>query len=102
MLRKREIDQYYLDPYLNIAKDVPVDYMHAVLEGVTRTLLMNYWFDGKYHFNSFNLGTELKKIDKMLLCIKPPHEFRRTPRSIAKSIKYWKAAEWRAWLFFHY
>ena len=75
-----------------------MDYMHAVLEGVTRTLLMNYWFDGKYSFNRFYLGTVLKKIDKMLLRIKPPHEFRRTPRSIAKSIKYWKAAEWRAWL----
>lgn len=87
-----------LSPYLNIAKDVPVDYMHAVLEGVSRTLLLNFWFDGQYRFHRFYLGKELKEIDKMLLRIKPPHEFRRTPRSIEKSVKYWKAAEWRAWL----
>ena len=87
-----------LSPYLNIATDVPVDYMHAVLEGDTRTLLLNYWFEGKYRYHRFYLGKELKKIDKMLLWIKPPHDFHRTPRSIEKSIKYWKAAEWRAWL----
>ena len=31
--------QSVLTPYLNITKDVPIDYMHAVLEGVARTLL---------------------------------------------------------------
>jgi hypothetical protein len=94
-----------LSPYLNIAKDVPVDYMHAcmhavhaVLEGVSRTLLLNFWFNGQYRFHRFYLGAELKEIDKMLLRIKPPHEFRRTSRAIQKFVKYWKAAEWRAWL----
>lgn len=42
--------------------------------------------------------TQIKDIDRALLCIKPPHEFRRTPR-ILRNIG-WKASEYRAWLLF--
>jgi hypothetical protein len=31
----------------------------------------------------------------------PPHEFRRTPRSIESTLNYWKASEFRAWLLFY-
>ncbi len=40
-------------------------------------------------------------MDKILLHIRPPHEFRRTPRSLEKTVKYWKASELRAWLLFY-
>ena len=85
--------------YSDIVKGVPIDYMHAVL-GVTRDL-MAFWFDSKYSRRSFSLVRKLKLIDKKLLLVKPPHEFCRSPRCIATSIKYWKASEYRAWLLFY-
>lgn len=42
-----------LSPYLNMAKDIPVDYMHAVLEGVTKTLLIKFWMQRKYQNHRF-------------------------------------------------
>lgn len=90
-----------LSPYLNIVKDTVVDYMHAVLEGVTKTLLLKFWFNGKYKDYRFYLHKEVKHIDEILLVIRPPHEFRRSPRSLEKTIKYWKASELRAWLLFY-
>ena len=90
-----------LSPYTNITKSVPIDYMHAVLEGVAKTMLCKLWFDTKYHTMRFYLGREVNTIDKMLCRIKPPHEFRRSPRPISTSIKYWKASELRAWLLFY-
>lgn len=88
-----------LSPYIDIVKSVPIDYMHAVLEGVARSLL-NYWFDSKYHGTRFYINRHAAEIDRLLLRIKPPHEFRRTPRSVQSS-KYWKASELRAWLLFY-
>ena len=90
-----------LSPYINIVKDTVIDYMHAVLEGVTKTMLQKFWLNGKYKDHRFYLVRDVKCIDKLLLCIKPPHEFRRTPRSIEKTLKYWKASELRAWLLFY-
>lgn len=90
-----------LAPYINIVKDVPIDYMHAVLEGVGRTLIMKFWMNGSYRNFCFYLMREVKDIDKSLLAIKPPHEFRRSPRSIETSIKYWKASEFRAFLLYY-
>lgn len=93
--------QSVLSPYLNIVKDTAIDYMHAVLEGVAKSILIKFWLNGKYKDSRFYLGKEVKNLDKFLLCIRPPHEFRRTPRSIEKTVKYWKASEWRAWLLFY-
>ena len=90
-----------LSPYLNIVKDTVIDYMHAVLEGVAKTILQKFWLNGKYKDHRFYLGKNIKEIDNMLVHIKPPHKFRRTPRPIAKSVKYWKASEFRAWLLFY-
>ena len=90
-----------LSSYVNIVKDTAIDYMHAVLEGVVKTLLQKFWLCGKYKDHRFYLLKEVKQIDKMLLRIRPPHEFRRTPRSLEKTHKYWKASEYRAWLLFY-
>ena len=89
-----------LTEYSDIVKGIPIDYMHAVLEGITKNL-MAFWFDPKYSRRSFSLARKLKLIDRKLLLVKPPHEFRRSPRSIASSVKYWKASEYRAWLLFY-
>ena len=89
-----------LAPYIDIVNCIPVDYMHAVLEGVTKQFLM-LWFNTKNHKSSFYLGKKVKEIDSLLTSIKPPIEFRRSPRPIATSVKFWKACEFRAWLLFY-
>ncbi len=70
--------------------------MHGVLEGVTKTLLHKFWLNGKYKDHRYYLNKHVKQIDKFLLKIKPPHEFRRSPRSLEKYGKYWKASELKA------
>ncbi len=64
-------------------------------------MLVKFWLNGKYKDYRFYLAKEVKQIDKILLRIRPPHEFRRTPRSVEKTVKYWKASELRAWLLFY-
>ena len=76
---------------------MPIDYMHAVLEGVAKRLLSTF-LDSKYH--NYRLGNVTKEIDRRMLAIKPPEEFRRSPRSVS-TLKQWKASEFRAWLLFY-
>ena len=85
---------------LDLVDAVPIDYMHAVLEGVTRRLL-RYWFLPKYHAGAYYLGSKLKTIDTLLLRQQPPHELSRPPRSLQKHLKYLKASELRTWLLFY-
>lgn len=85
---------------LNLVESVPVDYMHCVLEGVTRWLL-RAWFDTKFHSRPYYIRRCLRQIDVVLLKQRPPREFSRPPRSIAKHFKYWKASELRHWLLFY-
>lgn len=84
----------------DIVASVPIDYMHCVLEGVTRWL-MRAWFDSSFHSSPFYIGRHILKIDCELLKQRPPHEFSRPPRSIKKHFKYWKASELRNWLLFY-
>ena len=81
----------------DLVVSIPVDYMHAVLEGVTRWL-MKAWFDPKFHHSSFYIGRSIIEIDAQLLNQRPPREFSRPPRSIQKHLHYWKASEFRTWL----
>ena len=85
---------------INLVDSVPVDYMHAVLEGMTRTLL-NAWFLSCNHGEPYYLGSKLSAIDKLLLKQRPPCELSRPPRSIAKHMRYWKASELRNWLLYY-
>ena len=89
-----------LTEHIDLAIGLPVDYMHGVLEGVTKTLI-KYWFGSQYSRNSFSLVKHLKRIDRKLASVTPPHEIRRSPRSIAETRKFWKASEYRAWLLFY-
>jgi len=88
-----------LSSSINIVTSVPIDYMHAILEGITKSLLAS-WFDSKNHKFRFYLGRQINDMNRSLLRIKPPHEFRRTPRPI-ETAKFWKACEYRAWLLFY-
>ena len=85
---------------ISLPYGIPIDYMHSVLEGVVKSLMV-FWFDPKYHDQPYSLRPYLQEIDKMLSRIKPPHEFRRSPRSIATTSKYWKASELRAFILFY-
>ena len=71
------------------------------MEGVTKTLIIKFWMQGKYHNLRFYLLRTVKEIDKRLIAIKPPHEFRRSPRPLETTVKYWKASEFRAFLLFY-
>ena len=57
-----------LAEYSDIVKGIPIDYMHAVLEGVTKNLMV-LWFKSKYS-RSFSLACKLKLIDRKLLLVK--------------------------------
>ena len=88
-----------LSGVVNILFLVPIDYMHAVLEGIVKTLT-KCWFTTNNLCKPYYLRPYISEIDKEISRIKPPHEFRRTPRSI-ESIKYWKASKYRAFLLFY-
>ena len=88
-----------LSSCIKIVSDVPIDYMHAVLEGVSKSLLSAF-LDSKYHNYRFYLGRTTEQIDQRMREIKPPQEFRRSPRSLT-SMKQWKASEHRAWLLYY-
>ena len=85
---------------LDLVESVPVDYMHAVLEGVVR-LLLRAWFDSENHREAFYLGRCGRQIDDLLLRQRPPHEFTHPPRSVLNHRNYWKASELRNWLLFY-
>ena len=89
-----------LAPVLDLVESIPVDYMHCVLEGVTRWLL-KAWTDSSYHGSPFYIGRSITQIDTQLLKQKPPQEASRPPRSIKKHMKYWKASELRNWLLYY-
>lgn len=89
-----------LAPYMDLVLSVPVDYMHAVLEGVVR-MLMNSWFVSTHHREPQYLGLATGRIDAQLLRQRPPLEFSRPPRSIRKHLSYWKASELRNWLLYY-
>ncbi|GBL75890.1 hypothetical protein AVEN_234232-1 [Araneus ventricosus] len=73
--------------------------MHAVLLGVTRQITEIYLTSvGEQHY--IGSPTDLSRIDRRLLKIKPPHLFTRLPRSIMDR-KFWKAHEWKAWFLYY-
>ena len=73
-----------------IPNQCPIDYMHAVLEGVMKKLMQNYWFNSKHHGKRFYLLKDVSEIDKRLQRIKPPHDFRSTPRPISNTFTFGK------------
>ena len=88
-----------LSSLLDLVNSFPVDYMHAVLEGVV-WMLLKRWFASNFHPFPFYLGHHLASVDTDLLKQRPPMEFSRAPRSL-KHFKYYKASELRSWLLFY-
>lgn len=89
-----------LSGIVDLVEDIPVDYMHCILEGVTKWLL-GKWFTTSNSRSPFYIGLQVKNIDSNLLLQRPPHDFSRAPRSIQKHRNYWKASELRNWLLYY-
>lgn len=85
---------------LDLVESFPIDYMHCVLEGVTKWLL-KAWFDSKFHHTPFYIGRHKRQIDLQFCSQRPPKEFSRPPRSITQHLNYWKASELKQWLLFY-
>lgn len=85
---------------LNLVESFPIDYMHCVLEGVTKWL-MKSWFDSKNHSAPHYIGRYRQRIDSQFCKQRPPKEFSRPPRSIANHLNYWKASEFKQRLLFY-
>ena len=90
-----------LHDVIDLVKFVPIDYMHCVLEGVTKWLVKK-WFTPTYHSCPFYIGRHIKKIDCDLHFQCPPHDFTHAPRALAKYQEHWKASEFRYWLLYYY
>lgn len=69
------------------------------MQGVSRRLLSTF-LDSKNHVCRYYLGRVTEEIDEQMCSIKPPEEFRRSPRSVT-TMKQWKASEFRAWLLYY-
>ena len=84
---------------LDLVDDIPVDYMHSVLEGVTQ--LLRAWFKSENHREPYYLGRSICQIDNLLLKQRPPSECSWPARSIRRHVQYWKACELHSWLLFY-
>ena len=87
-----------LTKLVDLVDGIPVDYMHCVLEGVTKRLL-EVWVTSTRCAGY--IGRFVNKLDINLLEQCPPHDFSRIPRSIKKHRKFWKASEFRNWLLYY-
>lgn len=86
-------------PKFDIVRGFPVDYMHAVCEGVVDKLV-SLWFDSSYNQEPWYIGRRIREIDGRIVGIVPPSEVTRLPASPSKRA-YWKASEFRCWLLFY-
>ena len=89
-----------LADYLDLVDCIPVEYMHAVLEGITGRL-MKLWFEPNRLRKPYYLRKKMKTIDSLLMKQTPPDDFSRAPRCIANHRKYWKATELKQWLLYY-
>ncbi|XP_064472537.1 uncharacterized protein LOC135387052 [Ornithodoros turicata] len=86
-------------PNFDIVWGVSVDYMHAVLLGVTRQLT-EHWLQCTSADCYIGAPKTLHIIESTLCSIRPPISFTRLPRPL-KEWKDWKASEWKNWLLFY-
>jgi hypothetical protein len=85
-------------PTFDTVKGFTPEYMHSVCQGVMRQLA-NLWLDSQNHVSDFYIGRQRAELDDRLTSISPPSEMSRAPRSL-NDRKFWKASEWRAFMFY--
>ncbi|KAJ8049505.1 hypothetical protein HOLleu_02277 [Holothuria leucospilota] len=74
------------------------EYMHSVILGVVRQF-ETLWLDSENHEKPFYIGKFTSTLSNLLQAIKPCSEGDRLPRCISER-KFWKATEWRNFLFY--
>lgn len=77
----------------NIIESFVPEYMHCVLLGVVKTIVM--WWTTKSNKDEpfyFGLDTKIDEFNSILMSIKPPSEVTRIPRSL-RDMKLWKVSE---------
>ncbi|KAK7880001.1 hypothetical protein WMY93_033332 [Mugilogobius chulae] len=82
----------------DLIKGTAIDYMHSVLLGVMR-LLMIQWFSPEFSRQPFSMAKNAKEIDRRFQDISPPSST-RYPRSVASHRMFFKASEYRDILIF--
>lgn len=82
-----------LVPFFSVIFSLPPDYMHAILLGIAKLIIM-ILFDPKNKNEPYYLGKKIKDYDSKLLGIKPPFELSRPPMSISKRKRY-NANNWK-------
>ena len=92
------VNQLDVLPTFNTVDGFTPEYMHSVCQGVVRQVC-NTWMDSGNHQEAYYLGRRVEELDERLMSISPPSEVTRSPRSI-KERKFWKASEWRAFMFY--
>lgn len=86
-------------PQHDIVKGMSIDYMHCVLINIVR-LLISLWFESKYSSELWSCCRSESVVDARMESIQPPNFITRAPRGVSKR-KFWKASEYRSWLFFY-
>ncbi|XP_078584067.1 uncharacterized protein LOC144866504 isoform X1 [Branchiostoma floridae x Branchiostoma japonicum] len=84
---------------LDMSNSFPVDWMHAVLLGVAKTML-ELWFSPQSYGEPFNISKSIPDLNKQLLALKVPDCISHRPRSITEK-HHWKASEFRSWLLYY-
>nr|XP_050031715.1 uncharacterized protein LOC126527914 [Dermacentor andersoni] len=86
---------------LDLVNGQSVEYMHCVLQGVTKQLteaiLTSTSSNQRFYVGAPSVAA---RIESRLLATKPPHCMTRLPRPV-KDRGHWKASEWRQWILFY-
>lgn len=85
-------------PSFDMVRGTVTDFMHSVCLGVVRQMV-DLWVDSKHHGESYYFGQKVNLVDQRLQLISPPSEIHRSPCSLSHRC-YWKASEWRAFIFY--
>ena len=90
----------YFFPKFDAIKGVAIDYMHCILLGVMKMLMM-LWFDSAYKMMPWYIGSNIKAIDDKVQNFKLPNIITRLPRSIKGDLSHWNTSELCCFLLFY-
>ncbi|KAJ1519060.1 hypothetical protein ONE63_011303 [Megalurothrips usitatus] len=85
-------------PSFDMVNGFVIDYMHAVLLGVTK-MFLKLWIESKFSKQPYSVRSKVHQINARLLKFAGPTNISRRPHNVLDYI-HWKANELRAWLFF--
>lgn len=87
-----------LSNIIDIPSQVPIDYMHCVLEGVAKRFV-NELTSPTNRREKFSVRDSILVLNREILATQVPHNMHRKPRSFDVQCR-WKGAEWRTFIFY--